>query len=1818
MTDSLSNQSKPIIVSGNSSSRDLLWLGDIGREIITQTIKTKVGDSYFVLEQLEDNVLVAIVKSICSDTDLAKRIVFRIPKDLNLPREDLPEGIWFSGDAGSARNKPLPEDKDVMITAVGNRENPTDTLRHLEKINKSSFLHNSVKFWVERFENGDKAGVSKTIPLGETKKILSAAIDGFLSDNPKTLKGAADYIIAVRDLYEDGTELKKAFGIAFPVLKLPKDEFYFYHIKDATNYHQWKSLFNKAETERSGIINGNYNGNIFTREYLENNLKSIQKKLDGREKIKKIFKKAAEFPESNEAMLPLLDLDWSSDYVSEFLIKKESVKKKSLATRTWKILENELPSSSIQEQEKLQEIKSYLDSLPEKSEDISKDSDFFNNYYSTISRDSALTRDWENFIYPEKIECTDFAEGLLKSVIHLFPPELKKNDSSTSSKKISISLKPHQYRKFSEKVRAEMMQYFSIIYKDLRESLDNSHVSWNTNFFRGPEKGDPLLDWDDWVQQNDIKENRTKNGEGSWSINFIISQDNVIDPKKIILEWKFTKDSLASALGLFIGKVGKKKADPNCVSFKPLQVLHTSPQEFTGSSGLFETVSLKKKTSILTLTSRLEITNIDEIIKKTFEEKTYLVNEDFKKIFFSFKDFYIKAINSIPTEGFNYATGCNLYSKYLELLNAFKTISDSEEVRKLLLGPLIAVGTIQCRVGRSVFDIIPPWQPIRFFAIAKQHKQIANAINTILLNNETLKFGPEFSEGIKREAESPVEPPLLLGLDKSLQSGGTISLPTSHNHWFSLCSRENKSEESWSRSEGYLVGESVREILDSLTYYESVESISIEPNLLVIGADSEEYEEKFWSDTRKNENKIFLTLQNENEEISAKIYNSIAASSQFRTLDNESFWGRVKTRVFNGDLDTLLEQHNTIKNEEIRPYHIALLDMAGSKRARFRWTKVDWNVTIPKEQLLFPVDRKKFEFSEKTLSQVFLIDPLLTPIDEIFLRSVYRVSENISDKSCYSPEAIFFPVKELRADGSNSNTLGKIIKNSHLLADWVVTCDEMLTKQQLTQNEKLIIRCKKAKNSDSSVIVSSSASINSLNKKLDERLEQLGNNELKPSPEKIRNALFKEALTISGCVGLRAAKQIEPAGELIGLSLSKIIVEDLLKIQSQDAGENFKFSAFLMLDDYVSWFSQKDKGGNDQRADILAFGVSKNSEGKTIVHIIITECKYCKEETELKRSLEQTKNTFTRFIDILSPIEGGKQISLSIQGCFYKFSDMIMGADLSSISVSTSEFYDLLNDIRKGNAQFTLNGFSHYFCFGNSIESEITSHNVGTHEVFQQIFNKTDILELLKILAEKENAYEFILNKGERYRAAYKFVHVNTYKIGEVISSPQPSTTDETILTSATPPKLEEEKTIALKEFVLTKIEDETESPTSSAVTNEVKPNKENAIKSLPYGKHLDRLIIENAQPLRFSDGRIKWADEAARTLRIALAENGLSVTELKHVPTPNGCLVVFKGSSELGEKVIENLKEKILMTRSLKIGFTEAAKGEFRIFIESEKREAVPMWNLWKERKLERNKDGTNTKLILGLKELDGTILYLDPLSMDNEPHTLIAGGTGSGKSVLMRMMLLDIAATNNPEQAKIYIVDPKMGVDYGSLRKLPHMASPIVSEPDQSFQIFDEVIAEMNRRYALFAEEGNENLLDYNVHHPESKLPVIWLIHDELPQVMSDKDYNMEMSPKMKTLATKARAAGIFMILLAQRPDKDVLPPQIRDNLGNRLALKLPTEASSKIALDKSGAEFLLGKGHLAAKIGSRITYAQCPFLNREETQEAVQAIIEDNQKE
>ena len=213
----------------------------------------------------------------------------------------------------------------------------------------------------------------------------------------------------------------------------------------------------------------------------------------------------------------------------------------------------------------------------------------------------------------------------------------------------------------------------------------------------------------------------------------------------------------------------------------------------------------------------------------------------------------------------------------------------------------------------------------------------------------------------------------------------------------------------------------------------------------------------------------------------------------------------------------------------------------------------------------------------------------------------------------------------------------------------------------------------------------------------------------------------------------------------------------------------------------------------------------------------------------------------------------------------------------------------------------------------------------------------------------------------------------------------------------------------------------------------------------------------------------------------------------------------------------------------------------------------------------------------------------------------------------MLVQTLLLDMAATNPSNKLKFFIIDPKGGMDYAPLAKLPHLAEPVVIEQTKAVDVLNKVLEEMERRYVLFREAQAKNLQRYNAKvPPEEQLPAIFLVHDEIPNWMQDRDYAEKLTTLVTKLATTARAAGIYLILMAQRPDKDVLPMQIRDNLANRLVLKL-SALSGEIALGEKGAENLLGKGHLVAKLGGVLSYAQAPYVNDEngEIEEVVDAI-------
>ena len=155
------------------------------------------------------------------------------------------------------------------------------------------------------------------------------------------------------------------------------------------------------------------------------------------------------------------------------------------------------------------------------------------------------------------------------------------------------------------------------------------------------------------------------------------------------------------------------------------------------------------------------------------------------------------------------------------------------------------------------------------------------------------------------------------------------------------------------------------------------------------------------------------------------------------------------------------------------------------------------------------------------------------------------------------------------------------------------------------------------------------------------------------------------------------------------------------------------------------------------------------------------------------------------------------------------------------------------------------------------------------------------------------------------------------------------------------------------------------------------------------------------------------------------------------------------------------------------------------------------------------------------------------------------------------------------------------------------------------------------MDRRYARFKETRVSNLAAYNAKvAANERLPVIWLIHDEFAEWMLTEDYKDAVSAIVQRLGVKARAAGIYLIFAAQRPDANVMPMQLRSNLGNRLILRVDSEGTSEIALGEKGAERLLGKGHLLAKLeGERgLIYAQVPFVDIEFVETLIEKMLKE----
>ena len=289
-------------------------------------------------------------------------------------------------------------------------------------------------------------------------------------------------------------------------------------------------------------------------------------------------------------------------------------------------------------------------------------------------------------------------------------------------------------------------------------------------------------------------------------------------------------------------------------------------------------------------------------------------------------------------------------------------------------------------------------------------------------------------------------------------------------------------------------------------------------------------------------------------------------------------------------------------------------------------------------------------------------------------------------------------------------------------------------------------------------------------------------------------------------------------------------------------------------------------------------------------------------------------------------------------------------------------------------------------------------------------------------------------------------------------------------------------------------------------------------------------------------------------------------------------------GKHTIGIEVPNSEKEKVRIKELLRLSAPRAGKMHIPLFL---------------------GKDGSGNPLVSDLTGM---------------PHLLIAGTTGSGKSVCLNSIIMSILLTQRPDMVKMILVDPKM-VEMNAYRDLPHLMCPIVTEMKRAEQILEWLTTKMDERYALLSEARVRNIADYNKLTEEEiyerfspsndaerakiplRLPYLVLVIDELADLMMTSA--KEVEAHIIRIAQKSRAVGIHLVVATQRPQATVVTGLIKSNLPSRISFRVSARMDSRIVLDQNGAEMLLGQGDmLFLKPGtSDLTRAQGTFLSDDE---------------
>jgi S-DNA-T family DNA segregation ATPase FtsK/SpoIIIE len=1713
------------------------------------------GVARYLLDCLTADQTAAIAKTIIADTSLSKLVEIKLPVHF-VGNYGLPADVLTTARTTYFRNAAC-EKSALVVANTGDDEE--QSLKDLVSIGAPELLAQP-ELWVSIAGHG--------LPVvDQHKQWWLKAIQALLEVKQFGLDRFAEYVLRTRQAIEDGHPMLSALGVALPALHLPKDTGFFRSLTDKTAGHlsKWKALYTQCVKKRyCYLLKQTPSQSLLLEDDLQKAFDHVRDAIPA--ELHPVIKAYIGANSGwNDEAAALAQCEWELVKPLFDGLKREQFNLGKATLEFYDEREAELLTS---------DENAYLKRLRDnpRTEAQDEDEDFYRHHRSEMKENSSLKSKWDRFVFGTAVETEDFIQGIAMCLRWLF------DEDFTSTKRRLTIRSDRKTKRDLRDLNNDAGLFFVQRYRGLKE-LFGKRVSWDLGELMNFQTLSDL-----WRKSTKAYVNRST-AKAALQLKFYLeleaeSATGTTDTRVKQLIWSYDPNSIAAEFPGDWSRLGEHPLVRSRVSREPVS-----------GKGRFQSLDLRNIKTLYPAYGQdrgsfVPTYKNDNDLGKSWPaalseaEADGLVSKDvaarLKELFQAFQESYAGAILGFAASGVACEALFRQAENYGALLHGICTEAKGDRNSARLLKPLMEIGTVGVDGGR-VTAIVTPWQPLRLAAMGAKAIQVSSLLRHLLTADEVL-FGdpPLFFKQLQEELAHPYYPEVVLGWQTTRPE--LLSLTDYHLdyslHEAPVISNDGYDDTNESPSEtSSLIVDLTKRFLDlypheraslSVVLY-NCDSARLPYALVDKMAELHEDEEDM---------RCQIVLRHRDGAKLRELYERIIESSD---ADVDSFVTSEATKDFMARLriGIMADQAPVSDPKDGPPTDIVFLQDVIARHASLDWYPEACDPVENESFIPARWSRRRPSPTDDMKSVAYLCCPVQTKEGWAFITALTTFLKGDVEEH---DRRRLLPARKL---DFNDPLTASIFKEIHNLGNWVVNYDELLDRRQLLNQNVKVIRYKQCATQGRNILISSTAPLSLLRSMVFGRLKDL-NLELSDADiRKLTERLIHDANDISGDIVLRAAKRGRNASELIGVVLSRFMIR-------HEIGKTRRFGWYF-LDDYAEWLGQRE----EQIADILALAPEQTTDGQLQLAVIIAESKYidiANLSAKRKESQKQLRDTVRRISDALfgNPKRLDRELWLS------RFSDLM----LSGIQFAANSPIDLAawrRAVREGRCGIYLRGYSHIFVSGPS-DSEECSELAAVAEAdnsYQEVLSRPRLRELVMsywkdtdpILVRKASADQDIWAEQEYRKPSERIEIVRRRKRNEDSSDdgssggPGPGLAP-TPSSPAGPP-----------------------SPASPTATADAAPESGGPVPADSRWAHSGLAPLFSGYEGGTSDSAAdaEWLKHVENLCKGALQQFQLQSKLLTGTLTPNAALLKFQGSANLTVEQVMRRRSEFLTTHKLNVISVRAEPGVVAIAIARQNRRVLHLPDVWA--KWHPDCSTGNDTLLIALKEEDSSFLFLSPRT--NAPHTLIAGSTGSGKSVLMQNIILSIACTNTPAQAKITLIDPKLGVDYFAFEGLPHLQGGIIDDQERAIQRLVELVDEMNRRYTVLRENKVSNIFDLNKKAGRTEeMPFLWVIHDEFAEWMMTPDYADAVSNVVGRLGVKARAAGISLVFAAQRPDANVMPMQLRANLGNRLVLRVDGEGTSEIALGERGAERLLGKGHLAAKLegATEIVFGQVPFVESE----------------